>query len=259
MRSCPNCGSAATDEQAFCSGCGAALANEQTTTGPQESHPPNERIGRVVLGATGVLFLGAATAVITYLALATTTTTARISTPQHITATTTTAPTTTRAARAATASSPRPGAKAAAAIASWLARSAAVRPSVQAAIDAVSTCAESPSLGVKALQSSIDTRQAILSSLASFSASGLPNGARLVSQFTQAMQQSLAADRGYQAWMGDLGNSKQGCGSSPAANPNYQRAQVASVQATAAKASFASAWAPVAAQFHEPTYAAAQF
>jgi hypothetical protein len=142
---------------------------------------------------------------------------------------------------------------------SYLAQSAAVRPSIQAAIDSVQTCSETPSSGEATIQQAIDTRQHILSSLQTLSASGLPHGAQLVSELSAAMQNSVNADRDYQNWMADPASSNGGCGSNPAQNSNYQAGQNASVQAVAAKNSFVNIWNPMAPSYGQKTYSSTDF
>ena len=122
-------------------------------------------------------------------------------------------PVTSPAASSSAASSPStsspsagqpPGAAAMTTLGSYLARSAAVRPTVQAAIDNVQNCSESPSSGEATLQQAISTRQDILHGLTTLNVSALPNGAQLVSTLTTVMQNSLNAENDYRAWLADL-------------------------------------------------------
>ena len=105
-------------------------------------------------------------------------------------------------------------------LASYLSQSAAVRPTVQAAINNVQNCSESPSNAEATIQQAITTRQSILQGLQTLSVSGLPNGTQLVSALTAAMQNSLNADNDYHAWMADLVSSGNTCGSN--AEPGLQ-------------------------------------
>ena len=146
-----------------------------------------------------------------------------------------------------------------AALGSYLEQSASVRPSIQAAIDGVQTCSESPSSGEATIQQAIDTRQRILSGLQTLSPSGLPHGALLVSDLSAAMQSSINADRDYQSWMADSATSGGGCGSNPAQDANYQAGQTASVQATAAKSGFLNIWNPMAPAYGQKTYSSTDF
>jgi hypothetical protein len=109
-----------------------------------------------------------------------------------------------------------------AALASYLAQSASVRPTIQAAIDGVQTCSESPSSGEATLQQAISTRRRIMSGLQALSPARLPHGAQLISGLTTAMQESLGADHDYQDWMADVANSGT-CGSNPEDRPAQDR------------------------------------
>jgi hypothetical protein len=152
-----------------------------------------------------------------------------------------------------------PGAAAMSAIGSDLSRSASVRPTVQLAINGVDNCSESPSSGEATLQQAIDTRQAILTDLQTLSVSGLPNGPQLVSTLTTAMQQSVAADQDFKAWMADFANAGNPCGSDPGRNSNYLAGQNASVAASSAKNSFLATWNPMAPGYGQRTYSESEF
>jgi hypothetical protein len=152
-----------------------------------------------------------------------------------------------------------PGAAAMTTLGSDLARSAAVRPTVQAAIDGVQNCSESPSNGEAALQQAINTRQDILHGLGTLDVSALPNGAQLVSTLTAAMQNSLNADNDYHAWMADLVNAGSTCGSNASQNSNYVAGGTASSAATAAKNDFLAIWNPMAPRYGQQTYSATGF
>ena len=152
-----------------------------------------------------------------------------------------------------------PGAAAMTTLGSDLARSAAVRPTVQAAIDNVQNCSESPSSGEAALQQAITTRQALLQGLATLDVSGLPNGAQLVSTLTTAMQNSLNADNDYHAWMADLVNAGSACGSNASQDSNYVAGGTASSAATTSKTNFLAIWNPMAPRYGQQTYSATGF
>ena len=141
---------------------------------------------------------------------------------------------------------------------SYLARSASVRPTVQAAIDGVRNCAQSPASGEATLQRAISTRQQIITGLATLAPAGLPHGAQLITGLTTAMQDSITADRDYQGWMADVASSGN-CGANPANDPSYQAGQTASGQATAAKNAFLSSWNPMAPGYRQQTYSSTGF
>jgi hypothetical protein len=147
-----------------------------------------------------------------------------------------------------------PGAAAMTTLGSYLARSAAARPTVQNAINAVQACSESPSSGAATLQQAISTRQDILHGLATLDVSALPNGAQLVSALTTAMNNSLDADHDYHAWMADLVNSGRTCGSNPNQDSNYVAGGNASAAATTSKDAFVAIWNPMAPRYGQQTY-----
>jgi serine/threonine protein kinase len=147
-----------------------------------------------------------------------------------------------------------PGATAMTALGSYLARSAAVRPTVQNAINAVQACSESPSSGSATVQQAISTRQDILHGLATLDVSALPNGAQLVGAFTTAMNNSLDADNDYHAWMADLVSSGSTCGSNPNQDSNYVAGGNASAAATTSKDAFLAIWNPMAPRYGQQTY-----
>jgi len=151
------------------------------------------------------------------------------------------------------------GSAAMATLASYLRQSAAVRPTVQAAINNVQNCSESPATAEDTIQQAISTRQNILQGLQTLSVSGLPNGTQLVSALTTAMQNSLNADTDYHAWMGDLVSSGNTCGSNPNQDSNYVNGNAASSSATTSKNAFLSLWNPMAPTYGQPTYTATGF
>ena len=141
---------------------------------------------------------------------------------------------------------------------SYLARSASVRPTVQAAIDGVRTCSQTPASGEATLQRAITTRQQIINGLGTLAPAGLPHGARLISGLTTAMQDSITADRDYQGWMADVASSGS-CAGNPADDPSYAAGQTASIQATAAKDAFVNIWNPMAPGYQQQTYSSTGF
>jgi hypothetical protein len=152
-----------------------------------------------------------------------------------------------------------PGTAAMATLASYLRQSAAVRPTVQAAINNVRNCSESPSNAEATVQQAITTRQGILQGLQTLSVSGLPNGTQLVSALTTAMQNSLNADTDYHAWMADLVSSGNTCGSNPNQDSNYVNGGTASSDATTSKNAFLTLWNPMAPSYGQQTYTATGF
>jgi len=145
------------------------------------------------------------------------------------------------------------------ALGSDLARSAAVRPTVQAAINDVQNCSESPASGEAALQQAINTRHDILQGLTTLDVSSLPNGPQLVSTLTTAMQNSLHADNDYHAWMADLVGAGSTCGSNASQDSNYVAGGTASAMATTSKNDFLAIWNPMAPRYGQQTYSADGF
>jgi hypothetical protein len=165
------------------------------------------------------------------------------------------------APRTSVSSSPSqpPGTAAMATLASYLRQSAAVRPTVQAAIDKVQNCSESPSNAQATVQQAITTRQGILQGLHTLSVSGLPNGTQLVGALTTAMQNSLNADTDYHAWMADLVSSGNTCGSNSNQDSNYVNGVTASGDATISKNAFLRLWNPMAPTYGQQTYTVTGF
>ncbi|HEV2258979.1 MAG TPA: protein kinase [Streptosporangiaceae bacterium] len=155
---------------------------------------------------------------------------------------------------ASSAPSQLPGAAAMATLASYLSQSAAVRPTVQNAINAVQACSESPSDAETTIGHAITTRQNILQGLQTLSVGTLPNGPQLVSALRTAMQNSLNADNDYHAWMADLVSSGNTCGSNPNQDSNYVNGGTASSDATTSKNAFLSLWNPMAPTYGQQTY-----
>jgi hypothetical protein len=169
-----------------------------------------------------------------------------------------TSPVTSPAPNSATATQ-LPGAAAMATLGSYLARSASVRPTIQAAINGVQECSESPASGEATLQRAIDTRQDILNALPTLSVSGLPSGTQLVSTLTTTMQDSIAADKDYLSWMKDFASSGSPCGSDPSHNSNYAAAVNVSGTATTDKNAFVAIWDPMAPRYGQPVYSSTGF
>jgi hypothetical protein len=139
-------------------------------------------------------------------------------------------------------------------LASYLSQSAAVRPTVQNAINAVQACSESPADAETTIGHAITVRQNILQGLQTLSVGALPNGPQLVSALKTAMQNSLNADNDYHAWMADLVSSGNTCGSNPNQDSNYVNGGTASSDATISKNAFLSLWNPMAPTYGQQTY-----
>ena len=159
----------------------------------------------------------------------------------------------------ATATQAPPGAAAMATLGSYLAKSASARSTIQTTINGVQGCTVSPSSGEATLQQAINTRQDILNALPTLSVSGLPNGTQLVSTLTTTMQDSIAADKDYQAWMQDFANAGSPCGSDPSQDSHYADALNVSGAATTAKSAFVAIWNPMALRYGQQAYSNTEF
>jgi len=157
------------------------------------------------------------------------------------------------------ASTQLPGAAAMATLGSYLAWSASVRPTIQAAINGVQQCSESPASGEATLQHAIDTRQDILNALPALSVSGLPSGTQLVGTLTTTMQDSIAADKDYLSWMKDVASSGSSCRSDPSQDPHYAAAVNVSGAASTAKDAFVAIWEPMAPRYGQRVYSSTGF
>ena len=103
------------------------------------------------------------------------------------------------------------------------------------------------------LQSSEQSRQMLLDQLSQLDTAKLPNSAQLVATLTAAWNASEQADSSYAAWAGDL--VQTGCvGQASTNDPNWQAAQTANAQATAAKTEFVMIWNSIATTYGLPTY-----
>jgi hypothetical protein len=181
------------------------------------------------------------------------------SSSHQVSATTSASASANTSASASGPASSQPGAAAMSALGSYLAQSGAVRPSVEPAIEAVDNCSESPASGQSTIQHAIDVRQTILDNLQTLSVAGLTNGQQLVSSLTTAMQQSVQADKDYQAWMTDFANQGNPCGSDPNQDPNYAAGQSTSTSANNAKQTFVGLWNPMAPGYGQRTYQPVDF
>jgi hypothetical protein len=152
-----------------------------------------------------------------------------------------------------------PGAAAMATLGTYLSQSAAVRPTVGTAISGVQSCRESPASAAATIQQAINTRQNILNNLPNLDVSQLPNGSRLVTALSAAMQNSLNSDTDYHAWMEDLVNSGNSCGANASQDSNYAAAQTADTASTNSKTTFVNLWNPMAPRYGQQTYTATGF
>jgi hypothetical protein len=162
-------------------------------------------------------------------------------------------------ASASSSASQLPGAATMTAIGNDLIQSASARSAVVTALNNVDSCSESPGNAEATLQQAITTRQNILQGLSTLSTSDLPNGPKLVSDFTTAMQNSLNADNDYHAWLADLVNEGVSCPSNSGQDPNYTNAVSVDTASTASKQAFVAIWNPMAPQYGQQTYSYSDF
>lgn len=144
-----------------------------------------------------------------------------------------------------------------AAIGNDLAQSASVRPSLQAAIIQVQSCIGNVGDAETAVNQTISTRQAILANLKTLSVSDLPNGMRLASTLTAAMQDSLDADHAFYAWM--TGIAAKGVCVPFSQDANYVKGENASANANTAKEAFLAIWNVMAPRYGQQTYSVTGF
>lgn len=152
---------------------------------------------------------------------------------------------------------PPPGGAAMTAIGNDLAESASVRPSFEAAIIQVQSCIGNVSDAQTAVNQTIANREAILANLKTLSVSDLPNGARMVSTLTAAMQAALEADHDYYAWMTDIVAAGRCVPFSQDAN--YTKGENASASANNAKRAFLAIWNVMAPRYGQQTYSVTGF
>jgi hypothetical protein len=127
-----------------------------------------------------------------------------------------------------------------------------------AIVQATSDIAKCGALGQDqaTLQSAAQSRQTLVTELSQLNLSQLPTSSSLLSSLNAAWEASLQADNDYAAWAGDLQVS--GCGSPASNDSNWQAAQTADKQATAAKEQFVATWDQIASGFGLPQYTQAQ-
>ena len=89
--------------------------------------------------------------------------------------------------------------------------------------------------------------------------SAVPDGAQLVSTLTQAMQDSITADKDDQSWMANSAGSGRPCGSDPSQDSSYAASQRASAAATTAKSAFVAIRDPMAPRYGQPVYSSTGF
>ena len=164
--------------------------------------------------------------------------------------------TTTTATTASTATtSPNLGLQQAQSLNTLLAQSSSDRSEIHKLANDISNCG---ALGQDqaTLQSAAQSRQTLLADLAQLNLTQLPTSASLLSSLNAAWQASMQADNDYAAWAGDL--QAAGCGSPASSDSNWQAAQTADEQATAAKEQFVAEWNPIAEGLGLPQYTQAQ-
>jgi hypothetical protein len=162
---------------------------------------------------------------------------------------------------------PPPGAAAMAVIGNDLASSASIRPLIQTAVLEAQACGPGGlNTSEQYLHLAVLNDKDILQSLKTLSVSylpnglsDLPNGARLVSTLTTAMEDSYVANYDYYAWVTDLAQAGDKCGSNSSLNSNYFDATTASLNATTAKQAFVAIWNPMASRYKQPTYTYTDF
>lgn len=135
------------------------------------------------------------------------------------------------------------------AIAALVAKSGTARAKVIEAVNGVTACSLDPSAGEDAMTTAGGIRQQVLDDIGRLP-TGLPEAGAVVPALQQAMQESIAANQAFEAWMHFVDD--QGCDGHAPTNSDFAAANAASGRATAAKQAFVAAWNPVAARFGLP-------
>jgi hypothetical protein len=121
-------------------------------------------------------------------------------------------------------------------------QSGSARASVQSAVADIGDCGPNMAADVTTLQNDATTRTQLAGQLGGLAVGAVPNGPAIVTALTQALQASAAADTAYAAW----GHDAMGCSGTAPSDSNQAAAATADQQASTAKQSFASDWAPLA-------------
>ena len=144
-----------------------------------------------------------------------------------------------------------PEQRAARGLAALLAQSVADRSSVVQAVSDVNDCGANLSQDAQTFASAANSRQNLLSQLAS-----LPGGSSLPAQVIQSLkkgwQASAQADEDFARWARD--ENSQGCTPSDHSDPGYSAAVGPDAQASAEKRAFTGLWDPIAAQYALTAY-----
>lgn len=276
MDFCTRCGRQLSGGTQFCTGCGARLRPPDTPAPEPQGRPetpgyppPHEypqppirpraaRDGdppKWVLIVAAVLVLGicgAATAIIVL----------RSSPANHATLSSNRSPTspspvsprqpTTQPPTQPSTTQPAAEQVAAQSLSQLLAQSATDRSAIVDAVNDVNACGANLSQDATTFQQAAESRQQLLSQLASLpDSSALP--AQLIQDLTGAWQSSQQADQDFAGWADD--ENSNGCTADDSSDSNYQAATAPDNQATADKQAFVSLWNPIAGQYGLPTYA----
>jgi len=136
--------------------------------------------------------------------------------------------------------------------------SAGARTKIVSTVASIETCSADLATAASALSAAVMTRQQVVTSLAAVPVSGLPNGAAMRAAMTTGLNDSVAADHDYQAWLAGI-TATGGCQGQTQAphDGNWQAAQSASNAATNAKQTFANLWNPVATSYGLPKVSSA--
>jgi len=121
-------------------------------------------------------------------------------------------------------------------------QSGSARAGVQNAVADIGDCGPNMAADVTTLQNEAATRTQLASQLGGLAVGSVPNGPALVAALTQALQASAAADTAYAAW----GQGAMGCSGTAPQDASAAAAAAADQQASTAKQTFASDWAPLA-------------
>ena len=133
-----------------------------------------------------------------------------------------------------------------------LSQSAAGRREIAGAITAARDCKIPNADAARQIESVRVNRQSILQQLFSYSGP-TPATDRMVTMLQQALQNSIEADRHYEAWF----LSSTHC--PPPTNESFELAQASDQSATSAKERFVTRFQPLASSLHERVWTAGEF
>jgi hypothetical protein len=142
-------------------------------------------------------------------------------------------------------------------VSALLRRSAASRAVVLATTRAVASCTLLPGVALAQLDAAIAARQILLTDSGTLPVAAIPAGVLMRADLAAALRYSIAADRGFAHWMGDVQQAGT-CPVSLLADDSYVAGLHESALASRAKARFLRLWDPLAAGLGQPVFTRGQ-